>query len=215
VDADTIAYVNIKTGEAHEILYLEDMGWDMGGVHFGRFYNLSIRGWIYITTYSEPNSQSPLRNTAFMLEIKSYTEHPRIWRIADTKNQYNSEDPLAYEKEAYSPISADGTTIYWGADWRGGDGTVDTYKVQLPQDWWFTLRSSDVLAIRVPICLIHYVCRDSLFCIVGCYQQKNYENVKAMVNISSLRWIRWRAKVVCCCVVSFGLVSCCVEGVGA
>jgi hypothetical protein len=147
VDADTIAYVNIRTGEVHAILYFEDMGWDMGGVHFGRFYDRSIRGWVYVTTYSETNSKSPLGNTAFMLEIKPYNEHPRIWRIADTHNDYSSEDPLAYEKEAYSPISGDGTTIYWAADWRGGDGTVDTYKIRLPNQWWVDLRSGNSLAI--------------------------------------------------------------------
>lgn len=148
VDADTIAYVNIQTGEVHAILYHEDMGWDMGGWHFGRFYNQSIRGWVYITTYSEPSSESPLRNTAYMLEIKPYTQNPRVWRIADTHNNFPPpEEPGAYEREAFSPISGDGTTIYWAADWPSGDGTVDTYKVQLPENWWVTLKSGDTLLI--------------------------------------------------------------------
>jgi hypothetical protein len=146
-DADTIAYVNIKTGEVSVILYAEDAGWDAGGLHFSRFYNNNIRGWIYVTTYSEPSSQSWLRNTAAMIEIKPYTQHPRIWRIAQTHNNFNSEDPLHYEKEAFSPISADGLTIYWAADWPGGDGTVDTYKVQLPESWWTTLENSNILTI--------------------------------------------------------------------
>ncbi len=146
-DADTFAYVNIRTGEVNVILYAEDMGWDAGGTHFGRLYNSDIRGWVYLTTYSESSSQSWVRNNAVMLEIKPYTEHPRIWRIGDTHNNYNSEDPLAYEKEAFSPISGDGTTIYWGADWRGGDGTIDTYKIKLPVDWWVSLRNSDSLVI--------------------------------------------------------------------
>ncbi len=141
--ADTIAYVNVRTGKVEPILFLEDMGWDMGGMHLGRFYNQVIRGWVYITTYSESNSQSPLRNTAFMLEIKPFSDHPRIWRISSTHNNYSPDDPLSYEKEAYSPISKDGQTIYWGADWQGGDHTVDTYKVQLPQNWWITLREND------------------------------------------------------------------------
>ncbi len=143
-DADTIAYVNIRTGEVNVILYSEDMGWDVGGMHFGRFYNRAITGWVYMTTHSESSSTSWMANNAVMLEIKPYTQHPRVWRIADTHNKYPSpEDPLAYEREAFSPISGDGMTIYWGADWPGGDGTVDTYKVKLPANWWVNLRSGD------------------------------------------------------------------------
>lgn len=148
VDADTIAYVNIRTGEVNVILYSEDTGWDVGGMHFGRFYNPAITGWVYMTTHSENSSNSWMANNAVMLEIKPYTQHPRIWRIADTHNFYPPpDDPRAYEREAFSPISGDGTTIYWGADWPGGDGTVDTYKVQLPANWWVTLRNSDALTI--------------------------------------------------------------------
>jgi hypothetical protein len=174
VDVDTIAYVNIRTGEVHAILYFEDMGWDMGGVHFGRFYDRSIRGWTYITTYSEASSQSPLRNTAFMLEIKPYTQQPRIWRIADTHNNYNSEDTLAYEKEAFSPISGDGETICWAADWPGGDGTIDTYKVRLPKNWWITLRNGNTLIIpEFPVWIIPLIPLATLVLAEMIYRRKH------------------------------------------
>lgn len=140
-DSDTVAYTNIRTGETEVIVYHEDLGWDVGGFHFGRFYNSEIKGWVYMTTYSEyDTSTSWLRNQAVMLELIPYTEHPRIWRITDTHNNYPGDD--GYPREAYSPMSGDGRTIYWGADWPGGDRTVDTYKVQLPDDWWLILRTA-------------------------------------------------------------------------
>ncbi len=137
VDADTIAYTNILTGETHSIIYHEDLGWDVGGFHFGRFYNTEIRGWVYMTTYSREESQSWARNQAIMLEIAPWTENPRIWRITDTHNTYPGVS--GYEREAYSPISGNGTTIWWASDWPGGDGTVDTYRLTLPDQWWIDI----------------------------------------------------------------------------
>ncbi len=139
--ADTIAYTNVSTGETEVVLFHEDLGWDVGGFHFGRFYDPAIRGWVYMTTYSETaTSQSFLRNQAVMVELKPWQDHPRIWRIAPTHNDYPGAE--GYYREAYSPISGDGRRIYWGADWPGGDGTVDTYRVTLPEAWWITLRGA-------------------------------------------------------------------------
>jgi len=137
--ADTIAYTDIQTGKTEVILFHEDLGWDVGGFHFGRFYNPAIKGWVYMTTYSSTESQSWMRNQAIMLEIAPYTEHPLIWRIADTHNTYPGTS--GYEREAFSPISGDGTTIWWAADWPGGDQTVDTYKLKLPDQWWTEILS--------------------------------------------------------------------------
>jgi hypothetical protein len=137
-DADTIAYTNIRTGKTEAIIYHKDIGWDVGGFHFGRFYDQSIRGWVYMTTYSETTSTSWMRNQACMLEVKPYNEHPRVWRITDTHNNYPGSS--GYDREAYSPISGDASRVVWASDWPGGDGTVDTYSVQLPAKWWEVLR---------------------------------------------------------------------------
>jgi len=146
-DADTIAYTDIQTGQTRAIIYHEDIGWDVGGFHFGRFYNPAIKGWVYLTTYSRPDSQSWMRNQAVMLEIAPYTEHPRVWRIADTHNNYPNTS--GYEREAFSPISADGTTLWWASDWPNGDGTVDTYKVKLPDRWWIKIDFADTTGTPV------------------------------------------------------------------
>ncbi|HOX44239.1 MAG TPA: hypothetical protein PK668_11605 [Myxococcota bacterium] len=138
-DSDTLAYTNLRTGETQTMLYHEDLGWDVGGFHFGRFTDPAIRGWVYLSTYSEPGSASWLRNQAVMLELRPYAEHPRVWRLADTHNDYPGPD--GYPREAYSPISGDGRTVLWGADWPGGDGSVDTYRLRLPADWWADLAS--------------------------------------------------------------------------
>jgi hypothetical protein len=35
-----------------------------------------------------------------------------------------------------------GSRIWWGADWPGGDGTVDTYREELPAAWWIALQGT-------------------------------------------------------------------------
>lgn len=141
-DADTIAYTDILTGQTNTIIYHADIGWDVGGWHFGRFYNQNIRGWVYMTSSSNyVTSNSWMRNQAVMLELKPYAQHPRVWRIADIHNNYPNTS--AYEREAYSPITRDGLKVYWGSDWPGGDGTVDTYSVRLPDNWWNVLNGTD------------------------------------------------------------------------
>lgn len=143
--ADTIAATNIRSGRTIVMVFHEDLGWDVGGFHFGRVVNPSIRGWVYLTTYSETvSSKSWLRNQAAMIEIKPHSDRPRIWRIAQTFNDYPGKD--GYPREAYSPLTSDGQRVYWGADWIGGDGTVDTYRVRLPDRWW------EVLAGNPTVC---------------------------------------------------------------
>jgi len=148
-DGDTIAYTDILTGQTNTIMYHSDIGWDVGGWHFGRFYNSNIRGWVYMTSYSNSDtSLSWMRNQAFMLELKPFAEHPRVWRIADTHNNYPGA--AAYKREAFSPITRDGLKIYWGSDWPGGNGTVDTYSVRLPDNWWNVLNGNDEIAPAAP-----------------------------------------------------------------
>ena len=132
--ADTIAYTDIKTGNTEVIAFHEDFGWT--GFHFGRFDNPAIRGWVYMTTYE--GDPSIVHDQAVMLQLKPYDQHPLIWRIASLRN--NFPGGYGYDREAYSPMSPDGRTLLWGADWIGGDGTVDTYRVTLPANWWSVLK---------------------------------------------------------------------------
>lgn len=155
VDPDTIAATNIHTGQTKVILYHEDLGWDVGGWHFSRPYEISMRGWIFMTFYASQSGRvrSPLRNQAVMLELKSYDQHPRIWRIADLKNNISSSSK-AYDREAFSPLSPSGRSAYVGIDLITGVsgsegnytftsvGTVATYKLELPLYWWHVLNGT-------------------------------------------------------------------------
>lgn len=133
-DADTLAATDIATGQTMVVAYHEDFGFE-NGFHFSRFYDPAIRGFVYLTTYADTGGTLGwAANAAIMLELKPAALHPRIWRIASTHNDYPGPD--GYPREAYSPISGDGQRVFWAADWPGGDGTVDTYQVTLPERWW-------------------------------------------------------------------------------
>jgi hypothetical protein len=133
--ADTLAYTDPETGATEVMLFHEDLGWDVGGFHFGRSYDPAVRGWAYVSTYSDTaTSTSWMRNMAVMVEVKPYAQHPRVWRIAPTHNDYPGPD--GYSREAYSPLSGDGRWVMWGADWEGGGHGVSAYRVRLPDRWW-------------------------------------------------------------------------------
>jgi hypothetical protein len=141
IPADTLAYTDVQTGQTEVMVFHEDLPWDVGGFHFGRLAHPDIRGWMYMTTYSETDtSESWMRNQAVLVQVKPHAEQPLIWRLASTHNNYPADD--GYPREAYSPISGDGQRIWFGSDWAGGDGTVDTYVVELPERWWEALQGS-------------------------------------------------------------------------
>ncbi len=56
--ANGIAATNILTGKTQALIFHEDLGWDVGGFHFGRFYDSSIGEWDYMTTYSNASSST-------------------------------------------------------------------------------------------------------------------------------------------------------------
>ncbi len=147
--ADTLAYTDVQTGQTEVMVFHEDLPWDVGGFHFGRFHNPAINGWVYLTTYSETSSSTSwMRNQAVMIQVKPYAQHPLVWRVAATHNNYPNQD--GYPREAYSPISGDGRRIWFGSDWLGGDGTVDTYAVELPERWWETVLDSPTACPAAP-----------------------------------------------------------------
>ncbi|MBF0483964.1 MAG: hypothetical protein HQL25_04595 [Candidatus Omnitrophica bacterium] len=133
---DWVTATNVLNGNKMNVIYHGDMdpNWRIG-FHFGRVINRNLKGWIPVSTYNNPQDYIGLQNQVFMLELVDNVDHPRVWKIAHMRNNYDGN----YIKEGYAPISKDGLSIWWGADWLGGDGTVDVYEAKLPNGWWTAL----------------------------------------------------------------------------
>lgn len=129
---DYLTATDIQTGAKINLIYHGDFGWG-SGMHFSRG-SLASKGWILISTYTDPSMRLDKwgSDQLFLLEIKDVSDHPRIWRLASTHNYY---EPGLYEREAFAPISSDGKTIWWSGVWPNSNNLVETYKIDLPDNW--------------------------------------------------------------------------------
>lgn len=101
------------------------------GVHFGKFYDNSKRGWVAIGTYRTSNDTYGA-NQLLMAELKPLAQNPRIWRISPNYNDYKG----GYRDEAAAAMSYDGNSIWWTANWGDSvNGHGEVYSVDLPSDW--------------------------------------------------------------------------------
>lgn len=129
--SDFIRAVDILAGSSVAVMATADFGYQ--NWHFGKIYNPDKRGWFLLLLYSGSGA-AWYNNELIMVEIKSYDLHPRIWRIADTYSKLMGNE---YEQGAPS-LDLTANTILWGARYintAASDGHVDTYKIDLPDDW--------------------------------------------------------------------------------
>ncbi|MBF0483965.1 MAG: hypothetical protein HQL25_04600 [Candidatus Omnitrophica bacterium] len=144
---DWITATNVLNGNKMNVIYHGDMDYNWRiGFHFGRVTNPDLKGWIPVSTYNYTQDYIGLQNQVFMLELVDNADHPRVWKIAHMRNNYAGN----YMKEGYAPISKDGMSIWWGADWMGGDGTVDVYEAKLPYGWWNVLSRTGTVTTPPP-----------------------------------------------------------------
>jgi hypothetical protein len=125
---DWFSTFNPVTSERMDILHMSETGWEFGQ-HMGRIHNLDKIGWLLMSSYTWTDNRWA-DNQIFLLEILPHNKNPRIWRIASTHNSWNGD----YFAEAFASISADGNSIYWGANWMGKDN-LELYRVELPSNW--------------------------------------------------------------------------------
>lgn len=110
-------------------------------VHIGRSADATKPGWMLLSTYTSRLDTQWSDNQIFMVEVKDYTLHPRIWRIASTYNHFfgNSYDGgSGYFNQGFATLNNSGTAVYVGGNWFGTTN-IDDYKIDLPADWWQVL----------------------------------------------------------------------------
>jgi hypothetical protein len=114
------------------VLYHGDIGWG-SGMHFGRLYDPAVRGWMFMSTYSDSTEASWGYNQLFFVELLPETSAPRIWRVVPTMNAYDG-----YFSEAFASLDAESQNVWWGGNWNGADN-LELYRARLCNRWWETL----------------------------------------------------------------------------
>ena len=143
---DTFGFANIYTGVYTPLFFHSDFNYDQSAIHMSRFYDRNIRGWGAFMLTSPATATSRIRDQVFLVELKHYSQHPEIWRVGNTHNDFGcSTTPSSelfkingcnpskpYETEAQCALSRDGLSYYWAALWPNGKVAVNVYRANIP-----------------------------------------------------------------------------------
>lgn len=110
-----------------------DLGWS-NGFHYGKM-PLSKKGWAFINTYSNVNSDRHETDWAadqfLMIKLEDEGSDPLIWRIAPNYNEYAGN----YRDEAPAAINTQGNRVYATSNWGGLLPNREIFVFELPSDW--------------------------------------------------------------------------------
>jgi hypothetical protein len=128
---DGITMTDLTTG-VHTMLI--ELTSPIKGIHISG-NSFKKPGWVLVTTYGSGWGTAWMEDQIFMLETK---ENPQIWRVSDSFNSYTGN----YNSEAFGTISDDGTKVVWAGNWDDSEGKIDTYIIDLPDNWDRVLSST-------------------------------------------------------------------------
>ena len=153
LNEDFLMFTRVDTGDKYYVYPQARLGW-MGSNSLTAFQKQY--GWAFFSTYGcdavdytncTPENQSAYwaYNQIFAMELDESkylfkngvpapkgTPTPRIWRIAFTQNYV---DRNYYLQQPNAQMDYEGTTIWWGANWRMAEGVHEVYRLDLPPMW--------------------------------------------------------------------------------
>lgn len=138
---DGFKYFNPKTGASTQIFTMGLWGYSWGQ-HIASQKNPALPGWtlMSITGKSGGGDEASFQvNQLVMLELKPWSEGPRLWRLGNTNNRYQN-----YWSEAFASLDTRGRAVYWAGNWRGTDN-LEIYQLELPANWCDALRTGAAL----------------------------------------------------------------------
>ncbi len=113
---------------------LDGGGWTVG-VHFGKVYDRSKKGWVYMNTYN-PTSNYWAHNENLLIEINSYPARPsKVVRLGSSYNLYYD-----YRSEGSGALDFAGKNIWTTGNWGFKDGRGDVMRVTLPDNWFSLIK---------------------------------------------------------------------------
>ena len=134
-DLDAVYIEGANAGYANRMIASThaDFGWS-NGFHYGKMPP-NKKGWIFISTYSDPSSSSHDSNWGadqlIMMQLKPMEDDPIVWRISSNYNLFDG----GYRDEAPAAINHLGNRIYLTTNWGGNAENREVYVIELPNDW--------------------------------------------------------------------------------
>ncbi len=119
----------VKVQHAKEV----DPNWEMG-MHIGKVYDRSKRGWIPMFTFGKHNRHWSL-NQILMIEVNDGTRRKsRVVRMGSTYNMHHD-----YHSEGHGGMDFTGDSFYLTANWGHKDGRGEAIRITPPKGWWQSL----------------------------------------------------------------------------
>ncbi len=132
IDQDTISMLHLDSGQVTQLLPI-DFSHSSIGFHFsGRASQTP--GWVLVSTYNGAQPAATwMDDQVFALELK---EAGRVVRIAHSHSIVDEDQEHDYWAEPHATVNQDFTRILFTSNWgRSGTGEIETYLIQLPEDW--------------------------------------------------------------------------------
>ena len=105
------------------------------GYHFGRIYDQSKRGWVYMNTYDSSGYGFWGKNQSLLVKINNALVTPSpVVRLGSTYNQYYD-----YRSEGSGALDFKAENIWTTGNWGFTDGRGDATKITLPANFWSIL----------------------------------------------------------------------------
>jgi hypothetical protein len=112
---------------------LDSGSWTLG-MHFGKVYDPSKKGWVYMNTYDSSYATWG-KNQNLLVQINDYTVTPsHIYRLGSTYNVHYD-----YRSEGSGSLDFKGENVWTTGNWGYTDGRGDVFRVQLPSGWYSAL----------------------------------------------------------------------------
>ena len=127
-------YINAYTCGIKVISYptIDGGSWSIG-MHFGKIYDQSKKGYLFMNTYNAAaTSNTWAKNQNLIVAIQDATKFgPKFVRLGSSYNQYYD-----YRSEGSGALDFSGNNIYATANWGFTDGRGDATRIALPTGVW-------------------------------------------------------------------------------
>ncbi len=128
------SYANAYTCGVKAISYpeLDGGSWSIG-MHFGKIYDRSKKGFLFMNTYNvESFSNTWAKNQNLLVAIQDATTlGSKVIRLGSSYNQY-----FDYRSEGSGALDFSGANIFATANWGFTDGRGDATRIALPASIW-------------------------------------------------------------------------------
>ncbi len=128
------SYINAYTCGTKAISYpeLDGGSWSVG-MHFGKIYDRSKKGFLFMNTYNaQATSNTWGKNQNLLVAIQDASQlGSKVIRLGSSYNQYYD-----YRSEGSGALDISGNYIYATANWGFTDGRGDATQIAIPSGVW-------------------------------------------------------------------------------